>query len=320
MSRPIKRKATAKLTKFEKKMVKEHKHCNHIPYSEMPAWMGDNEFILAHHRPELGSFMECFRSVFAIHSETGNIWTHLLGVLGFVILTIVFYIKPFCVQCTDKVAFIDKFIFIFFFVGAITCLGFSMIFHTVLCHSEKVYKIFSKLDYAGISILTLGSFIPWIYYGFYCTLSYQVLYISIITVLTGGTLFVTMVDKFASAAYRPVRALLFVCIGLFAVVPFTHFLLLHGWDGAQDLAAVQDMLVMACLYISGAVLYGARIPERFMQGRCDLWFQSHQIFHVLVVAGAVVQFFGLKSAALYRLTQVRSKVIYKLGQGRTVTV
>ena len=25
-----------------------------------------------------------------------------------------------------------------------------------------------RLDYVGISMLIVGSFIPWIYYGFYC--------------------------------------------------------------------------------------------------------------------------------------------------------
>ena len=31
------------------------------------------------HRPELNSFTECFKSIFMIHTETGNIWTHLIG-------------------------------------------------------------------------------------------------------------------------------------------------------------------------------------------------------------------------------------------------
>eukprot|EP00091_Calanus_sinicus_P011046 TRINITY_DN25189_c0_g1_i1.p1 TRINITY_DN25189_c0_g1~~TRINITY_DN25189_c0_g1_i1.p1 ORF type:complete len:112 (-),score=27.23 TRINITY_DN25189_c0_g1_i1:84-419(-) len=94
---------------FSRKMprIKKYSNLNLIPYSEMPSWMGDNEFILSHHRPELNSFKECFKSVFSLHSETGNIWTHLLGLLGFVILTIVFYIKPFCDQCSSDVAFID---------------------------------------------------------------------------------------------------------------------------------------------------------------------------------------------------------------------
>ena len=280
------------------------KHYNHIKFEEVPSWISDNEFILSRHRPELNSFKECFRSIFGLHSETGNIWTHLLGLLSFVIIAIVFYIKPFCDQCRSDILILDKFIFIFFFLGAITCLSFSMMFHTVLCHSESVHKIFNKLDYAGISILTIGSFIPWIYYGFYCDFILKVVYISAISVLAVGTIFVSMVDKFATAAYRPVRATMFVCLGLFGVVPFSHFILLHGWEEAKNLAGVDGVVIVAGLYIFGAVLYGIRVPERFMPGRFDLWFQSHQIFHALVVAAALVQFYGMKRIALYRLTEV----------------
>lgn len=303
MSTVAKRKNNGKGRRPLETKSRGRKHYNHIKFEEVPSWISDNEFILSHHRPELNSFKECFRSIFGIHSETGNIWTHLLGLLGFVIITIVFYIKPFCDQCSSDILFLDKFIFIFFFLGAITCLSFSMMFHTVLCHSESVHKLFNKLDYAGISILTIGSFIPWIYYGFYCDFFLKVVYISSISVLAVGTIFVSMVDKFATAAYRPVRATMFVCLGLFGVVPFSHFVLLHGWGEAKNLAGVDGVVIVAGLYISGAVLYGIRVPERFMPGRFDLWFQSHQIFHALVVAAALVQFYGMKQIALYRLTE-----------------
>ena len=53
----------------------------------------------------------------------------------------------------------------------------------------------------------------------------------------------------------------------------------------------------------GAVLYACRIPERFLPGKCDFWFQSHQIFHILVIAAAFVHFHGMQNMALYRLTQ-----------------
>lgn len=43
---------------------------------------------------------------------------------------------------------------------------------------------------------------------------------------------------------------------------------------------------MAFFYLFGAALYAARIPERFSPGRFDLWCNSHQIFHVLLVLGA----------------------------------
>ena len=286
------------------KMKPKAKHSDHISYSKMPKWMGDNEYILSHHRPVLNSFRECFRSIFGIHSETGNIWTHLLGLIGFFIFAIFFFIKPFCDSCGSHVSGIHKLIFSCFFIGVFICFSFSMLFHTVLCHSERVYKIFSKADYIGISTLILGSFIPWIYYGFYCSLLYKIVYISIISVLSTITIFITMIDRFATASYRPIRAVLFVCLGLFGIFPFTHFLILHGWEEARDLASVHHMVLMAVLYISGALLYGARIPERLFPGKCDLWFQSHQIFHTLVVCGAVVQYIGIKNAALYRLTEV----------------
>lgn len=39
----------------------------------------DNDYLLHGHRPPMPSFRACFKSIFRIHTETGNIWTHLLG-------------------------------------------------------------------------------------------------------------------------------------------------------------------------------------------------------------------------------------------------
>jgi hypothetical protein len=40
---------------------------------------------------------------------------------------------------------------------------------------------------------------------------------------------------------------------------------------------IEYMLAGGASYIFGAVLYGARLPERLLAGRCDLWGQSHQV-------------------------------------------
>ena len=60
------------------------------------------------HLFQLPSFAECFRSIFRIHSETGNIWTHLIGFVAFVIATIVFYVKPFCDFCHHDIQVSNK--------------------------------------------------------------------------------------------------------------------------------------------------------------------------------------------------------------------
>jgi len=290
-------------TQVPAKVLESVKHWNHLSFAKLPAWMKDNEFIKFYHRPELNSVTECFKSILGVHSETGNIWTHLIGFIAFVICTIVFYVKPLCDQCHTDLDIGEKLIFLFFFIGAILCLGLSFLFHTLCCHSEHVSKLFCKLDYVGISLLTVGSFVPWIYYGFYCQYTPKVVYLSIISVLGIACIAVTMMDKFSDPLYRPVRALLFVCLGLFGLVPTVHFLVQSGWSAGMAEASIHRVLIMGGLYILGAVLYGCRIPERFLPGKFDIWFQSHQIFHVLVIAAAFVHYHGMADMAVYRLTK-----------------
>ena len=50
-----------------------------VHHQHLPKWLRDNDFLIKGHRPPLHSFYACFKSIFRIHTETGNIWTHLLG-------------------------------------------------------------------------------------------------------------------------------------------------------------------------------------------------------------------------------------------------
>merc|ERR1712150_316891 len=68
-------------------------------------------------------------------------------------------------------------------------------------------------------------------------------------------------------------------------------------------ASMYWMILMGVLYSTGAVLYATRTPERFLPGKCDIWFHSHQIFHVFVIAGAFVHYHGISEMAVYRLTK-----------------
>ena len=52
-----------------------------IHFSHLPQWLQDNDFLHFGHRPPLPT-SECFKSIIRIHTETGNIWTHLLGKIG----------------------------------------------------------------------------------------------------------------------------------------------------------------------------------------------------------------------------------------------
>ena len=54
----------------------------------------------------------------------------------------------------------------------------------------------------------------------------------------------------------------------------------------MERGALYHALIMGALYITGACLYAARIPERFMPGKCDIWFQSHQVIILCLFRGA----------------------------------
>lgn len=279
---------------------KKRKHWQHITYRELPSWLKDNEFLLTHHRPELRSYLECFRSILGLHTETGNIWSHLLGGIVFIGFTIHFFNLP--TSAFKGHEYGQKIAFCLFFIGAILCLSLSATYHTLSCHSKSVNKVFHKLDYVGISLLIVGSYIPWTYYGFYCHNIPRKVYLSIICVLCITTIIVTMAERFATPAYRPIRALLYVCLGCFGFIPFTHFWIISGWDRVLAELRPDYMLTMGGMYIFGAVLYGARIPERFMPGKCDLVGQSHQIFHVLVVMAALLHLKGVYEMADFRFS------------------
>lgn len=53
------------------------------------------------------------------------------------------------------------------------------------------------------------------------------------------------------------------------------------------------VIMEGLLYIAGAGIYAARVPERFAPGRFDLLGASHQVFHCLVVAAAGSHLVGL---------------------------
>ncbi|NWY19053.1 PAQR2 protein, partial [Aphelocoma coerulescens] len=129
----------------------------------------------------------------------------------------------------------------------------------------------SRLDYSGIALLIMGSFVPWLYYSFYCNPQPCFVYLIVICVLGIAAIIVSQWDMFATPEYRGVRAGVFLGLGLSGVIPTLHFVISEGLLKAATMGQIGWLALMACLYITGAALYAARIPERFFPGKCDIW-------------------------------------------------
>lgn len=137
------------------------------------------------------------------------------GCVAFIGIAIFFLTQP-----PIEIQLEEKLVFGTFFAGAIICLGMSFAFHTVHCHSECVGKLFSKLDYCGIAMLIMGSFVPWLYYGFYCDYQPKLIYLSVVVVLGITSIVVSLWERFGEPNYRPLRAGVFMGFGLSGVSCF----------------------------------------------------------------------------------------------------
>lgn len=176
-----------------------------------------------------------------------------------------------------------------FMLGSMSCLAISAISHLLACHSRRFNCFFWRLDYTGISIMIISSFVPPIYYAFFCNPLACLVYLSTITAIGLFAIVTLLAPALSSPRFRPIRASLFLAMGLSGVVPALHALWIH-WEHRACHVALCLELVMGLAYGIGAGVYVSRVPERWRPGVFDIVGHSHQIFHVLVLVGALTHY------------------------------
>jgi Haemolysin-III related len=145
-----------------------------LNFSQIPEWHQDNYFITGGYRPVSNSYAKSFASWGYLHNEVVNIYTHGLGAVFYPLLGFGLYFALKDRYATSSVG--DVLACGCFFLGALLCLGMSATFHTIMNHSPKINKFGNALDYLGIVCLIAGSFVPNIYYGYYCDPNLQIAY------------------------------------------------------------------------------------------------------------------------------------------------
>ena len=96
--------------------------------------------------------------------------------------------------------------------------------------SFLVENIVQTLDYCGVTILVTGSYIPIIYYSFYCYPTYQKMHLAIIIVLNILNLSVMATPKYRAPETRPVRAIAYIVVASYVVIAMTHLYFLEGFS------------------------------------------------------------------------------------------
>lgn len=263
-----------------------------MTYTDLPDWMKDNDYIKRGYRPQLSSFTSCLKSIFTLHTETGNIWTHLVGCSIFVVIacyTLYMY--------QAKLTISDIAIFSVYFLSIISCLAFSTIYHIFTCHSEDVAQFCKRIDYCGISLLITGSIVSWTYYAFYHDTISKTIYLTIVTIIGLIVSIVSFFKKFGSSEFRSIRTIIYIVFGVSATLPVIHYFFSQNYVEVP----LFPLFSFGAFYILGAVFYATRIPEKFSPGRFDIVLHSHQIFHILVVVAAWVHLANIREIAFKRI-------------------
>ena len=266
-------------------------------FDELPLHLRDNPFILTNYRAYLSS-AECIQSVFEIHNETGNIWTHLLGFFFFLGLGlwVLIDVVPRGASAWNYA------IFVILTLGCMGCMACSTTFHTMAAHmSLERFKRFHAMDYLGITLLIVASFVPCCYYVFVCQPYLQWGYLAMICTIGSAGIITPLMPFFEEEYFFWPRLGIYVSIVCSGLAPAAHTFL-----GTPVNATTQYMyigvLLMFLLYGTGVVIYASNFPERFAPGRFDVWLMSHQIWHYFVLMAAIVHYFTC--VALYQNWQV----------------
>ncbi|EPS45444.1 hypothetical protein H072_563 [Dactylellina haptotyla CBS 200.50] len=277
-----------------------------LSYQELPDWQKENEFIHHGYRPEFKSTRACFDSLYYMHNETLSIYTHLVPA----ILTIA--VEGFFFQYLDKhyprATQSDYLIFAIWILTAVTCCLISSIYHTMVCHSENMAHLWLKADFIGIMVLMVGDFVSGIYLVFYCEPHLRAIYWSMILTLGALCCFILLNPKFHGPKYRNLRIFAFVGTGLSGFAPLIHGSVMFGIEKMMKQSGMPYYIFEGFLLLTGTVFYGTRFPESKWPGKFDIWFSSHQIFHVFVVLATAVHWLGITLAYDYNYTHRQCRV------------
>lgn len=247
----------------------------------LPPWFVPTPYVHSGYRLQHHSVGACLRSVFTLHNDTLNIWTHLAAfgawaqLAGAALGGPVFGAQPWSSQCVGAAALV---------LGSALPL-FSALAHTLHPVSQAWYLWAWRLDYTGILCGWFARyvFVSWFLFG--CDNYYGSLRPWLVGV--GCLLFGSLSGPVVFRRDMRLFGLLYLALHLPELVwwwcrvhvPVT---LNDGQAAVEALAVegVRSFMHASLCGVLGALFFFTYIPERWMPGRLDLLPNSHVIWHL----------------------------------------
>ena len=263
-----------------------------------------NAFIHHGYRlPDL-SPAQCLVSVFKKNNETSNFWTHFLPC----ILLAQAYWRFF-----SEHSIFDPLMWPLASFASVACLHMliSSLAHTFCvlsprvvgfqecCESNsemssKMHDLLFLLDYAGISMYSVGVGQAFFFYlgapePKFALYASPTIFNVVALIISIFSTYLTGIAKIRTIKHRALIGVVAYAIPYaLSASPFLYKLSVQTKLESQDDYEMRLMCFRQFLiYVSGALLYGFKIPERLAPGLFDYFGNSHNLMHVCTALGAV---------------------------------
>ncbi len=196
-----------------------------------------------------------------ILEEIGNAITHGLGTLFSIVALILMLIK------SENI--IERVSAILYFVGLFKLFTMSCLYHSFK-HGTCVKRIFRRFDYLSIYLLIGSTFVPLLLIFIGGTIGVIFSIIQWCIIIVG----ITFVGVFGPHKFKKMHMILYIVL---------------GWSGLIFLPAmINNNIVLFYTILGGGIIYSLGIISFALKKK-----SPHFIWHFFVLAGAIVQWFGI---------------------------
>ena len=163
------------------------------------------------------------------------------------------------------------------FVSSVMPFFLSVIYHIFMCHhgGPKVYAALLKMDVTGVWFVTTFGEVSIIYSSLYCTPWLHAAYMSWYLVLS-----VIVLWFFLSAKTKRGRTLVLSVQYIFRIIVLVLRISPVGVGSTESLWCY---VTMEWLAVPGALINALHIPERWLPGKVDYFFNGHNLMHIVSI-------------------------------------
>uniref|UniRef100_A0A3P8XNU8 Progestin and adipoQ receptor family member VIII n=2 Tax=Esox lucius TaxID=8010 RepID=A0A3P8XNU8_ESOLU len=253
-------------------------------------------YILSGYRPVGNSWRFYFLSLFQMHNETLNVWSHLAAGVLVVLRFSVFAVTRggglvgLTLNGSDGLGLyldLSCLPLVYYFLSALTYLSSSAAAHLLQSHSELAHYSLFFLDYLGVAVYQYGCALALYFYSsepHWRRSGVGEVFLPAAALLAWLS---CACCCFAKLSYRrpyPLHRKLCQVMPtglayLLDISPVANRLANSTW-GDNPVMLLHALQVL--LFLLAAFFFSCPVPECFFPGRCDLIGHGHQVFHFLV--------------------------------------